>query len=367
MTKDVVGHDDEVAGILAFLDDGASSALVLEGEAGLGKTTLWRAGVEAARDRGQTVLTCNPSGSETQFSLSAVRDLLDDCFDELADELPEPQRRVLGVALLRAEPVDPPPQPSAIAASFLNALRRLADRGPVLVAVDDVQWLGGSSAGVLEFAARRLRGDPIRLLLPARTEGEPRVPLGLDRTFVRGDLRRIEVGRLSLGALGRVIRTQLGTDSPRQALRRLHETSGGNPLFALELVRALQRSGHRCRADGRPVRHRPERRHRPLRRGPLEAGDGGRVREEHGEEGQGDGEVLGHRDRLPGAGRRDGEPERKGLSGKARVKIAAGKRTAITIPVRMRAGTTVQATFTIVLKTNGRKTTETRKVTVSAK
>jgi len=57
----------------------------------------------------------------------------------------------------------------------------------------------------------------------------------------------------------------------------------------------------------------------------------------------------------------------KGVSGKARVKIAAGKRTAITIPVRMRAGTTVQATFTIVLKTNGRKTTETRKVTVSAK
>jgi hypothetical protein len=199
MTKDVVGPDDEVAGILAFLDDGASSALVLEGEAGLGKTTLWRAGVEAARDRGQTVLTWNPSGSETQFSLSAVRDLLDDCFDELADELPEPQRRVLGVALLRAEPEDPPPQPSAIAASFLNALRRLADRGPVLVAVDDVQWLDGSSAGVLEFAAHRLRGDPIRLLLSARTEGEPRVPLGQDRTFVRGDLRRIEVGRLSLG------------------------------------------------------------------------------------------------------------------------------------------------------------------------
>jgi hypothetical protein len=57
----------------------------------------------------------------------------------------------------------------------------------------------------------------------------------------------------------------------------------------------------------------------------------------------------------------------KGVSGKARVKIAAGKRTVITIPVRMRAGITAQATFTIVLKTNGRKTTETRKVTVSAK
>jgi len=97
-------------------------------------------------------------------------------------------------------------------------------------------------------AARRLREDAIRLLLSVRTEGESRMPLGLDRTFVDGDFRRIEVGPLSLGALGQVIRMELGAVFPRQALRRLHETSGGNPLFALELVRALERSGRALEA-----------------------------------------------------------------------------------------------------------------------
>ncbi len=243
MAGEVVGRDEEVARILAFLGDDAPSALVLDGEAGIGKTTLWHVGIEEAQARGQTVLPCNPSGSETQFSLSALRDLLDDRFDEIADELPEPQRRTLAIALFRSEPDQAAPGPGAIAASFLNALRALAARGPVLVAVDDVQWLDGPSAGVLEYATRRLRGDPIRLLLSTRSEGESQAPLGLDRAFAGGDLRRIEVGPLSLGALGRVVRIQLGADFPRQALRRLHETTEGNPLFALEIVRALERSG----------------------------------------------------------------------------------------------------------------------------
>jgi DNA-binding CsgD family transcriptional regulator len=249
---EVIGRDDELASITAFLEDGTPGALLLEGEAGIGKTTLWRAGVDEARVRGQAVLTCSPGGSETEFSLSGLRDLLDNAFDQIAGDLPEPQRRVLGVALLRDEQEDAAPQPSTVAASFLNALRALAASGPVLVAVDDLQWLDGPSAGVLEYAARRLRGEPIRLLLSARTEVDSRVSLDLDRAFTDGGLRRMEIGPLSLGALGRVIRLQLGTDFPRQALRRLHETSGGNPLFALELVRALQRSG-RTLEPGQPL------------------------------------------------------------------------------------------------------------------
>ena len=249
---DVVGRDEELAAILAFLDDGDHGALLLEGEAGIGKTTLWRVGVDEARARGQAVLACSPGGSEAEFSLSGFRDLLDGVFDEIAEDLPGPQRRVLGVALLREEHEDAAPQPSSVAASFLNALRALAARSPVLLAVDDVQWLDGSSAGVLEYAARRFHGEPIKLLLSARTEAESQIPLDLDRAFKSGDLQRTVVGPLSLGALGRVIRLQLGTDFPRQALRRLHETSGGNPLFALELVRALQRSG-RALEPGQPL------------------------------------------------------------------------------------------------------------------
>jgi ATP/maltotriose-dependent transcriptional regulator MalT len=247
----VVGRDDELAEILAFIDGGAPAVLLLEGEAGIGKTTLWRTGVDEARGRGQIVLSCNPGGGETHLSLAGLRDLLDEAFDDVAEELPEPQRRVLGVALLRFEPAEAAPQASPIAASFLSAVRALAARGPVLLAVDDVQWLDAPSAGALEYAARRLRGDPVRLLLAARTEGDSPVPLGLDRAFATGGLDRIAIGPLSLGALGRVIRMELGTEFPRQGLRRLHEASGGNPMFALELVRALQRSG-RALDPGQP-------------------------------------------------------------------------------------------------------------------
>jgi DNA-binding CsgD family transcriptional regulator len=242
MAGEVIGRDEELARIFAFLDREPPGALLLEGAAGIGKTTLWHTGVIEAEGRGHAVLACNPGGAETHFSLSGLRDLLEGVFDEVASELPEPQQHALAVALLHAEPDNPPP-PSAIAASFLNVLRALAGRGPVLVAVDDVQWLDSPSAAVIEYAARRIRSDPIRVFLSARTETGTAMPIDLDRAYPDATMERIEVGPLTLGALGQVVRMELGAVFPRQALRRLHEASGGNPLFALELVRALERSG----------------------------------------------------------------------------------------------------------------------------
>src|SRR3954447_6264722 len=113
----VVGRDREVEDVAAFVDAGGAEArvLVLEGEPGIGKTTLWRAGVEAARERGRLVLSCEASGAETQLALTVFRDLLGDAFEGIADELPDPQRNALNVALLRTDPSGQGPDAGAVA------------------------------------------------------------------------------------------------------------------------------------------------------------------------------------------------------------------------------------------------------------
>jgi DNA-binding CsgD family transcriptional regulator len=237
----LVGRDRELEQIESFLDAGRGVArvLVLEGDAGIGKTTLWRAGLYAARARGYRVLACGAAEAETQLAFTTLRDLLDAVFDEFADALPKPQRRALAVALLREEPGATPPEPSLIAVASLSALGRLAAGGDTLVAVDDVQWLDAASASPLAYALRRLRFEPLTVLL-ARRSGAATDTLGLER--LGPDLARIvDVPPLTVGALGQVVRTRLGTVYPRPGLRRLHEVSGGNPFYALEIVRELRR------------------------------------------------------------------------------------------------------------------------------
>src|SRR5437764_14656083 len=96
----VVGRDAE----LAAVRDLPAGALVLSGGAGIGKTTLWEAGLELARERGVRVLAVRPSGAETGLAFAALIDLCDGVERaELAD-LPPPQRAAPGVGLLRAEP-----------------------------------------------------------------------------------------------------------------------------------------------------------------------------------------------------------------------------------------------------------------------
>ncbi len=232
--SELVGRDEELAVIEAFLD-GRQGGLLLEGEVGIGKTTLWRNGVELARERSYRVLAATPAAPETQLAYAALRDLLDDVFDEVEAELPIPQRRALAVALLRTEPRGHPPGQEAVAAGFLGALRAAAHSDPVLVAIDDVQWLDPSSALVLSFAARRLRDKPIALLLAMRT-GHDAAPLGLERAH---DLELLRIGPLTVGALHHLLLGRLGTPLARPTLRAVHELSGGNPFFALEIARAL--------------------------------------------------------------------------------------------------------------------------------
>ena len=244
MATEVIGREQELAELGAFMAgvDGLPAVLLVEGEAGIGKTILWRAGLELAPPLGYEILAATPSTAETRLSFAALADLLEPALADTLTELPAPQRRALEVALLLEDSEGQPPDHRAVSVAFLGTLRALERDAPLVVAVDDVQWLDRPSALVLEFALRRLRGERILFLLAQRTEGDGRgPPLGLDRALPEERLRRLTLGPLSLGALHRLLRERLGLVLPRPRLRRLHELSGGNPFFALELARAVER------------------------------------------------------------------------------------------------------------------------------
>ena len=237
-SEPLVGREAELARLRSFLDaEGASTrTLVLAGGPGFGKTSLWEVGVDIARRRGTPVLVARPSEPEAQFSFAALGDLLERVDGAVLAMLPDPQRWALEVALLRSEPSDRPPEARAIAAGFLGVLRELASREPLLVAIDDVQWLDAPSAGALRFAQRRLDSEPIVFLLTERT-GPGAVRFDAERPD------RVKVGGLSMGASRLLLAERLDFHPPRVVVRRIFESTGGNPLFTLELARNLRDAG----------------------------------------------------------------------------------------------------------------------------
>jgi DNA-binding CsgD family transcriptional regulator len=238
--RHLVGREEELHAILRFLDARVDlpGAVVLPGEAGIGKTSLWLATLEAATTRGYRTLSARPSEAETLLAFSVLADLLASDSDEVLPELPPIQRRALEGALLLGEaPLHADDR--AIGSAFLGAVRILARNRPVCLAVDDVQWLDAASLSALRYALARLEDEPVALLLAARGN----VPEWLRRAVSEERLRTIDVGGLSLGATYELIRARLHITFPRPTLVRLWETAQGNPFFALELAAALQRRG----------------------------------------------------------------------------------------------------------------------------
>lgn len=225
----------------AFLELGDPPAvLLLEGAAGVGKTTLWRAGVEVAAAEGDRVLVSRPSGAEAQLSFSSLGDLLEGVTDEALVVLPEPQRRALEVALLLVEPGPVPPDRRAVGLALRSVLDQLARSQRVLIAVDDIQWLDRPSAAALEYALRRLDGAAVRMLASLRREDGPQQPPPVIGSLNPGQMQRLVVEPLALGAVHELVRDRLDVVLPRPLLARVHEASGGNPFFALEIARALR-------------------------------------------------------------------------------------------------------------------------------
>ncbi len=242
MSGACVGRDEQLQALGALLEGSRPvGCLVLVGDAGIGKTTVWEAGLRLTGARGCRVLSTRASQAEAGLPFAALADLVEGVAPDAATALPGPQRHALDVATRRADPGGVAPDPLAISAGFLNLLRAAAESGPLLVAIDDVQWLDPSSAGSLLFAARRVanQGDGrIRFLLCRR----PGRQTALEGVFGDG-LERIALGPLSVGAMQHLLSARLRLVLPHRVLRQVFEVSQGNPLFALELGRTMVQRG----------------------------------------------------------------------------------------------------------------------------
>jgi DNA-binding CsgD family transcriptional regulator len=230
----LIGRDEELAAIRALLAESRPGGLLLSGEPGIGKTVLWEAGVAEARAAGWTVLQHRSAQAEAGLAFAALTDLIGDVFDDVADALPRPRRRALAVALLLVDPGQAPPESRVLGVGLLDVLRRLTDDAPVLLALDDVQWLDASSAAVIAIAARRLTGDRVALLATRRAE--PGKADGPD-LFGR-QLEHIVLPPLDRSATDLLLRRAVGREFPRPTLTAIYRASGGNPYFATELARA---------------------------------------------------------------------------------------------------------------------------------
>ena len=237
MATEIVGREEELAAVRAFVDaaEAEPAALVLEGEAGIGKSTLLLAAGDYARERGWRVLSTRPAQIESGLANLALGDLLDEQLAEVLPALPPPRRRALEVALLREEDAGERVDSRALPVAVRDVLQALAANGRVLVVIDDVQWLDSSSSRALAFALRRLAGAAVRALL-ARRVADGAARSELERAV---ETRSLAVRPLSVGALHRFLHGRIGRSFPRQTLLRIHDCSGGNPFFALEVARVL--------------------------------------------------------------------------------------------------------------------------------
>ena len=247
-TVGAVGRDAEVASLDSLLAV-VPAALELLGQPGIGKTTLVRHAVEHARRSGFFVLFCCPSAVESELAYAALGDLLRDIPREIVESLPVPQRRAFQAVLA----VDPDAYvvaggEQALGVGFLNALAAIGRSQPVFLVVDDVHWVDRPSAAALEFALRRLRDEAVALLLCGRQD-----PVWVRRVLAAVEHERIDLGPLSLGATHRIVHDRLGTSLPWPMLRHLHDVSGGNPFFALELARVYSTVASSTQLDELPL------------------------------------------------------------------------------------------------------------------
>jgi DNA-binding CsgD family transcriptional regulator len=244
--RPLLGRERELEQVVRFLrDPGGPAVLVLEGAAGIGKTALWLHALDAASAEGDLVLSCRCAEDETALGFQALADLVGRLDEELLEALPTPQRGALKAALLLEDGGDTDPR--ATRAGATEVLRRAAAHRKVLVAIDDSPWLDPETLAVLRFSARRLRDEPIRFLLTARSAEDPR---GLEVPELGLPTERLKLGALSYHTIAQVLHDTLDVRLSRRTLQELYELSEGNPLLAVQLARAAAEHPHSEGARG---------------------------------------------------------------------------------------------------------------------
>ncbi|MET7899710.1 AAA family ATPase [Streptomyces mirabilis] len=245
----LVGREHELKVVEEFVLRAASDgdALVLYGEAGVGKTVLLDAAEEAAAASGVPVIRTVGVEVETDLAYAALYRLLTPFLSRL-DGLSGQQRRTLATALGLDE--GPPPDRLAVSNAVLSLLGLARGDGPLLVIVDHLPWLDRMSAAVLAFVARRLAGARIGFLGAFRT--------GESSFFGGGGLAAVEVMPLGQTAAGSLIDGRFPALAPRARQQVLAEAAG-NPLALLELpARVADRSHERQTTPALPLSQRLE-------------------------------------------------------------------------------------------------------------
>ena len=235
--RELVGRTAELAALQAGCEAarGGLAGVAIEGPPGIGKTAVWEAGQALAARAGLRVLACRAARPEAGLPFTALGDLLAPVQGDVG-ALPAPQARALRVALLLEDPGETPVDVRALGLALVALLR---DAGPVALFVDDLQWLDPASEAVLAFALRRLAEAPVLLAATVRRERRDLPRPELLEALGPGALRVLDVGPLDRGGLHRLLRADLGRPPPRMLLARIEELSGGNPLYAIELARAV--------------------------------------------------------------------------------------------------------------------------------
>ncbi|WP_445020248.1 MULTISPECIES: AAA family ATPase [unclassified Streptomyces] len=225
----MVGRETEIAEIVRRVaaDRSHSEVLILTGDPGAGKSVLLDLAADRARSAGGRVLRVVGSESEAQLGFAGLHQLLRPVLGEL-DGLPPRQRSALRTVLGLDECTDAP-DGMLVGLAVLTLVSDLAEAAPLLVVVDDAQWIDRASLDVLSFSARRMDSEPITLLVGVRAADA--LP-GLDKGY-----ERLEVGPLSGGEANRLLDQQPTPPTGRTRVRILQEAAG-NPLALVELARA---------------------------------------------------------------------------------------------------------------------------------
>ena len=167
----LLGRDRELEHLYGMIDQigRRGGALVVRGEAGIGKSALLEAAGERAREQGATVVTTTGTQSEARLAFGGLHQLLLPFLDRV-DHLPDPQRRALDIAFGVSE--GDAPDVFLVGLATLGVVTEREAQTPLLLVVEDAHWLDRSSAEVLAFVARRLEMEPVILLFAVR-DGVP--------------------------------------------------------------------------------------------------------------------------------------------------------------------------------------------------
>jgi DNA-binding CsgD family transcriptional regulator len=225
-----VGRDPELARLAAFVDRAAAggAALLVLGDPGVGKTLLLDAAAAVAAGRGHRVLRAGGVQFEAEVSFAGLNQALLPLVAEFA-RLGAPHRHALNAALGFGE-ADTSPERLLVSTATVALLRLAAEAAPLLVLVDDLQWLDRASAGVLGFVARRLAGSRVGFLGAARVQE--------DGFFDHSGLPEYELGPLDDESARLLVAGRFPGLAPRVRDRVLAEAAG-NPLALLELPAGL--------------------------------------------------------------------------------------------------------------------------------